>query len=61
MNTISVFVFKTLRKLYMKVLRGYYLFPLQKEEDPDKASEMIYNLLISDEPCMIARFGSTEL
>jgi hypothetical protein len=29
--------------------------------NPDIASEKIYELLSSDNPCMIARFGSTEL
>ena len=29
--------------------------------DADTVSETIYNLLISDKPCMIARYGSTEL
>ena len=58
---IQYFPFKVLRKLYVKTFGVYHLPPLQREEDPDKASEMIYNLLMSDKPCMIARFGSTEL
>ena len=61
MNTFTILALKALRKLYAKTFGGYQLPLLQREEDPDKASEMIYNLLISDEPCMIARFGSTEL
>lgn len=59
MNT--VFVLKVLRKLYSKAFGGYQLPPLERVEDPNKASEMIYNLLVSDKPCMIARFGSTEM
>lgn len=59
MNT--VFVLKVLRKLYAKAFGGYQLPPLERVEDPNKASEMIYNLLVSDKPCMIARFGSTEM
>lgn len=54
-------ILKILRKLYAKTFGGYQLPPLQREEDPDKASEMIYNLLSDDKPCMIARFGSTEM
>ena len=54
-------IVKILRKLYAKAFNGYHLPPLQREENPDKASDMIYNLLISGKPCMIARFGSTEL
>ncbi|OKZ15923.1 MAG: hypothetical protein BHV77_16185 [Bacteroides sp. 43_108] len=61
MNAISIFILKVLRKVYTKVF-GTYQFPaLQREDDPDKASEIIYNLLASDKPCMIARFGSTEM
>ena len=61
MNELSIFTLKVLRKLYTKTFGGYQLPPLQREEDPDKASEMIYNQLMQDKPCMIARFGSTEL
>jgi hypothetical protein len=59
MNAISIYTLKTLRKIYTKCF-GTCLHNLQRETDPDKASEMIYNLLVSDKPCMIARFGSTE-
>lgn len=61
MNSLSTFTLKALRKLYAKTFGGYQLPPLQREEDPDKASEMIYNLLSDNKPCMIARFGSTEM
>lgn len=61
MNTISIFTLKVLRKLYAKIFGSYKLPSLQREEDPDKISGMIYELLASDRPCMIARFGSTEL
>lgn len=61
MNTISIFILKVLRKLYTKAFGSYQLPALQREENPDKISDMIYDLLISDKPCMIARFGSTEM
>lgn len=61
MNTLSILTLKILRKLYSKLFDSYKLPILQREENPDKASEMIYKLLSSDKPCMIARFGSTEL
>lgn len=61
MNTISIFTLKVLRKLYTKAFGEYQLPALQREENPDRVSEMIYNLLSSDKPCMIARFGSTEM
>lgn len=61
MNDFSIFTLKALRKLYTKFFGGYQLPPLQREENPNKASEMIYNLLSDDKPCMIARFGANEL
>lgn len=61
MNNLLIFFLKGLRKIYQKAFKDNQLPSLQKEEDPDKVSEMIYNLLQRDEPCMIARFGSTEL
>lgn len=61
MNTVFIFILKVFRKLYIKAFGSYQLPVLQREEDPDKASMMIYSLLASDKPCMIARFGSTEL
>lgn len=61
MDFISICILKVLRKLYTKAFGEYQLPPLQCEKDPDKASEMIYNLLTNDKPCMIARFGSTEM
>lgn len=61
MNTVSIFILKVLRKFYTKVLGNSQLPSLQREEDPEKISEKIYNLLISDNPCMVARLGSTEL
>lgn len=61
MQTINSFILRLFRKLYGKAFGTYQLPPLRREEDPDKASEMIYNLLVSDKPCMIARFGANEL
>lgn len=54
------FSLKALRKSYTKI------FPpieekLLQEVNPDKVSDIIYNLLAGDKPCMIARYGSTEL
>lgn len=61
MNAIEIFTLKALRKAYTKIFGGYQLPPLKREEDPNKVSEMIYNLLTGDNPCMIARFGAFEL
>lgn len=61
MDSLSIFILKVLRKLYAKTFGGYQLPLLQREEDPDKASDIIYNLLMQNKPCMIARFGAFEL
>lgn len=61
MNVIVKGAIVALRKIYSK------LFPAKTEvydrgiTDPDKASELIYNLLDSGKPCMIARYGAFEL
>lgn len=59
MNIIG-FILIGLRKIY-KVIFKPPVRMLPSENDPDLASDMIYNKLISKGPCMIARFGSTEL
>jgi hypothetical protein len=51
---------KLFRICYTK-LSGYSLPPLICEKDAEKASVMIYNLLNTDRPCMISRFGATEI
>jgi len=61
MNKLSIFILKTLRKLYAKAFRVLPIPRLACEEDPDIASQIIYNKLMDHQPCMIARFGSTEL
>ena len=61
MNKIGICALKGLRKLYGKLFapkRGEYDRGIT---DPDKASELIYNLLASGKPCMIARYGAFEL
>jgi len=54
--------------LALKVLKKIYLFFFRTKkyqlvfntEEAEVTSKKIYNLLVSDKPCMIARFGSTE-
>lgn len=55
---------KSLRRLYSYVFGHHY--DIRRDckgivTDPDKASGIIYDTLMSDKPCMIARYGSTEL
>ncbi len=61
MNGIQIIALKALRKLYAKAFIGE-LPPYDRGvTDFNQASELIYNLLVSGKPCMVARFGSTEL
>lgn len=62
MNYIEIYFLKIIRKIYTKI------FAVQQsqnfiscEKDPDKASQIIYNYLTDDKPCMITRFGASEL
>lgn len=59
---IYYLILKVFRKVYQKLFgTSHRLDILDVEQDPDKASDMICQLLSKGEPCMIARFGSTEL
>ena len=61
MNKFQILVLKSIRKVYQYIVG----FELQNKpeciQDADIASQIIYEALKSDKPCMIARFGSTEL
>lgn len=60
MNSFSIFTLKSFRKLHS----NFFSIKVAKPEcelDPNKASKLIYDALVADKPCMIARFGSTEL
>ena len=52
---------KIVRKLYLKIVVLKKPPKSVCEQHPDKASSIIFDALMSDTPCMIARFGSTEL
>lgn len=58
---IIIFVLKAIRKVY----KNFIGFQIQSKpkcvQDTDLASQIIHDALTSDKPCMIARFGSTEL
>jgi hypothetical protein len=61
MNQISIFSLKALRKIYAKIFSVQPLAEPECIHDADIASKLIYDKLMSKEPCMIARFGATEL
>lgn len=55
------FFFKALRKAYAKAL-GPKLLPMKPRcDDAQQCADAIYQLLATGKPCMVARFGSTEL
>lgn len=60
MNVIGGLILKVCRKTYQKVFRPKPVV-FNWEKDNDKVSDLIYKLLLNDEPCMVARFGSVEL
>ena len=61
MKEIEIITFKALRKIYGKLFGSKSSTYDRGITDPDKASELIYNLLASGKPCMVARYGAFEL
>jgi len=61
MHKYTIFVLKASRKIYSSLLGGVDFKATDSEKNPDVAGQLLYNLLLKDEPCMITRFGSTEL
>lgn len=60
MNELIVYPLKVLRKFYAKFLGSVPEIP-NCEKNPETASQIIYESLMDDKPCMIARFGANEL
>ncbi len=61
MKKLQAILLKTLRKLYAKAFIAE-LSPYDRGvTDFNQASELIYDLLVSGKPCMVARFGAFEL
>lgn len=54
-------ILKALRKVFLKCFGEAREQSQKVISNPDEASEQIYQMLIGDDPCMIARYGSTEL
>jgi len=64
MNIISITTLKVLRKLYSKAFHTtgpQYRLVVDSPYNAQQTSDFIYSMLTSDNPCMIARYGSTEL
>ena len=54
------FIFKSISKIVFKIFPRKRV-ALNRETNADKSAQLIYTLLMSDKPVMIARYGSTEL
>lgn len=61
MNKIKIYTLKALHKIYSKLFGSKSSTYDHGITDPDKVSELIYNLLASGKPCMVARYGAFEL
>ena len=61
MNNITIFILKALRKGYQKMMHPAHVPYDRGITDPDEASKVIYDLLASGKPCMVARYGALEL
>lgn len=55
------FVLKAFRKIYRTVTNAKFEAEGNKYTNTNDANDRIYRLLCSDKPCMIARFGTTEI
>ena len=60
MKTPKDILIRSLRFIYRAFTRKMFL-PPDCECNRQIANDMIYELLASDKPCMIARFGANEL
>lgn len=60
-NEKSIYLLKLVRRLYFQLFKPVYSTKVSANEHINEAGDAIYQLLMNDAPCMIARFGSTEL
>jgi hypothetical protein len=60
MNKLIIYTLKILRKSYTYFFNTNTVLPIC-ENNPDSAAQTIYDALLAEKPCMIARFGSTEM
>lgn len=61
MNKYQILVLKSIRKVYLTLFSAKNEVKPVCIQDAEVASQIIYDALMADKPCMIARFGSTEL
>lgn len=61
MNKYQILILKSIRKVYLALLNRTKALKPECIQDSDVVSQIIQDTLMADKPCMIARFGSTEL
>ncbi|WP_372773931.1 hypothetical protein [Mangrovibacterium sp.] len=61
MNETTIFILKALRKVNITVFGRKQKEKPKCETNPNAIANIIYNAFMQDKPCMIARYGSTEL
>ena len=61
MNYLIINFYKLLRKIYRRLGFTVSSELFISEQNSDAAADIVYQALISEKPCMIGRFGSTEL
>ena len=61
MNNYQILALKSLRRVYLTLFMGKKEAKSECIQEADVASQIIQDALMAEKPCMIARFGSTEL
>jgi hypothetical protein len=61
MNKYQIFILKIIRKIYIILFNRKLLLKVKCIQDPEFASQLIYDALVADNPFMISRFGANEL
>jgi len=61
MNKYQILVLKSIRKVYTTIFNSKKEAKIECIQDAELASQIVYDSLMEDKPCMIARFGANEL
>jgi hypothetical protein len=61
MNKFQIFALKSLRKIYQFIFKTEVNIKPECIQDADLTSQIIFDVLTSDNSCMIGRFGAFEL
>lgn len=61
MNKYQILILKSIRKFYLTLFKGKKANKPEYINDADVVSQIIYDALMAEKPCMIGRFGGFEL